>query len=231
MKIYGINGAGDNMQTKLSGMNTQMDATSKNIQNQIANAQKKLENLSSDEKISVEEKMKKRQEIRQEITSLNQQLRQHQIERRKEKQQVETSMDDMIGSKQNNVKSDKPANGLSDASMQAIIVADFSMKQAKVQGNITTQMKGEASTLRTEIKMDKSRGGKVEKKEDRLAKLEERIGENTQAQISNLVDAKKAMEEAAKKDAEPETTETQNNNEDKTDKIEEANIDGVLNEN
>ena len=40
--------------------------------------------------------MKKRQEIQQEITNLNQQLRQHQIEQRKEQQSKKSSMDDMV---------------------------------------------------------------------------------------------------------------------------------------
>ena len=62
------------------------DSVSKNIQNQIANAQQKLQDLSSNEEMSLEDKMKKRQEIQQEINNLNQQLRQHQIEQRKEQQ-------------------------------------------------------------------------------------------------------------------------------------------------
>ena len=38
------------------------DSVSKNIQNQIANAQQKLQDLSSNEELSLEDKMKKRQE-------------------------------------------------------------------------------------------------------------------------------------------------------------------------
>ena len=42
--------------------------------------------------------MKKRQEIQQQISDLNMQLRQHQMEQRKEKQQAKSSsMDDMLG--------------------------------------------------------------------------------------------------------------------------------------
>ena len=58
------------------------DSVSKNIQNQIANAQKRLQELSSKDDMPLEEKMKKRQEIQQEINSLNHQLKQHQILRR-----------------------------------------------------------------------------------------------------------------------------------------------------
>ena len=84
MRINSINGT--NTQTGTIGMAQANDSVSKNIQNQIANAQKKLQELSSNEELSIEDKMKKRQEIQQEINNLNQQLRQHQIEQRKEQQ-------------------------------------------------------------------------------------------------------------------------------------------------
>ena len=57
------------------GVNRQMgtDSVSKNIQNQIANAQKELQELSSNKEMSIEEKMNRRQEIQQQITDLNNQ--------------------------------------------------------------------------------------------------------------------------------------------------------------
>ena len=86
MTINGINGV--NTQMKQMGMNQATDSYSRNIQSQIANAQKQLQELSSNEDMSLEEKMKKRQEIQQQISDLNMQLRQHQMEQRKEKQQA-----------------------------------------------------------------------------------------------------------------------------------------------
>ena len=74
MRINGFNGM--NTQTGTLGMSQANDAVSKNIQNQIANAQQKLQDLSSNEEMSLEDKQKKRQEIQQEIANLNQQLRQ-----------------------------------------------------------------------------------------------------------------------------------------------------------
>jgi len=93
MKINDLNG----VNTLTGGMNRQMatDYMSKNIQNQIANAQKQLQELSANKDMSIEEKMKKRQEIQQQITDLNNQLRQHQIEQRKEQQAKKSSMDDI----------------------------------------------------------------------------------------------------------------------------------------
>ena len=91
MRINGFSGT--NTQTGTMGMSQGNDSVSKNIQNQIANAQQKLQDLSSNEEMSLEDKMKKRQEIQQEINNLNQQLRRHQIEQRKEQQIDEKILD------------------------------------------------------------------------------------------------------------------------------------------
>ena len=219
MTVNGISGANNSMQAGSPGRMTQMDSVRKNIQNQIANAQKKLQELSSNEELSLEDKMKKRQEIQQEINNLNQQLRQHQIEQRKEQQEKRTSMEDMLGgSRKTAPKSGKQSAGLSQASMQAMISADSSMKQAQVQGRMATQMEGKAGVLESEIKMDKGRGASTEKKEEELADLQAKAQAATAAQVSTLAEAGKKMEEAAKADAQTEASETKG---DKTDKAQE----------
>ena len=58
MRISGIGG----QMSPIGGMQA-MDQESKNLQNQISQKQKQLQELSSNEEMSVEEKMKKRQEI------------------------------------------------------------------------------------------------------------------------------------------------------------------------
>ena len=189
MKINGFNGT--NTQTGAIGMAQANDSVSKNIQNQIANAQQKLQDLSSNEELSLEDKMKKRQEIQQEITNLNQQLRQHQIEQRKEQQSKKSSMDDMVAGTKNT--SAKKGTGLSQAGMRAMISADSSMKQAKVQGSMATQMEGRAGVLESEIKQDAGKGN-TEKKEEELADLQAKAQSATAAQMSSLSDANKSME-------------------------------------
>lgn len=208
-----------NMQAAGSHINRQTDSVSKNIQNQIANKQKQLQELSSNEKMSLEEKMKKRQEIQQEITTLNQQLRQHQIEQRKEQQSKGSSMEDMLGSNQKVTKSAKQGNGLSQSSMQAMISADSSMKQAKVQGSVAAQLEGKAGVLESEIKMDQGRGVSTKKKEEELADVQSKAQATTASQISTLANANKVMEEAAK---EEETTQTAENKKNKTDKTQQV---------
>lgn len=191
MTINGISGA--NTQAAQIGMNQAMDSYSKNIQNQIANAQKQLQELSSNEEMTLEEKMKKRQEIQQQISDLNMQLRQHQIEQRKEQQSKGASMDDMLGGNRTAAKSGNKGSGLPQASMQAMISADSSMKQAKVQGSVATQMQGRANVLKAEIKQS----GSTEAKEAELADLEQKAVNATASQMNTLAEANKAVSEAA----------------------------------
>ena len=89
MQVNGLSGAG----SKTAGikMAQKMDSFSINIKNEIARKQKEQQEISSNKSLSAEEKMKKRQEIQRQINDLYNQLRQHQIEQRREKQQAEQS--------------------------------------------------------------------------------------------------------------------------------------------
>ncbi len=123
------------------------------------------------------------------------QLRQHQVEQRKEKQQAKgTSMDDMLGGTKGNKSGSKSA-GLSQASMTAMISADTSIKQAKVQGSVATSMEGRAGILKSEIK--NNHGSDVTKKKEELADVTQKAQAATASQMNTLAEVNKAMEEAA----------------------------------
>lgn len=191
-----------------------MDSFTKNIQHQITNAQKQLQELSSNEQLTVDEKMKKRQEIQKEITDLNQQLRQHQIEKRQEKQQKATTMDKMLGASQTSRDSSaQKGTGLSSVNMQALISADIGLEQSQVQSHIKNELKGRAGILRTEIKLD-SRGNTAHK-EAELAMVEEKAKKLDSAQMSMLSavqsEIKKVVEDGEKSDE----TQLQDKEEDK----------------
>ena len=236
MKINGIDG----MNTSIKGMNMLQsnDSVSKNIQNKIANAQKQLQELSSNKEMSIEEKMKKRQEIQQQIADLNSQLRQHQITQRKEQQAKETSMNDMLGaSKQTASGTGKRTAGLSRANMKAMISADSAMAQAKIQGSVAGQMEGKAGVLETEIKLDAARGVDVEKKKEELAEVEQKATAAETAQLSTLADANKELEAAMKEERQTKRVDEKNTKEEKTenkisgDAIDNSDVDNVINEN
>ena len=219
MKIGSI--SGNSMQTGGMNMTQATDSVSKNIQNQIANAQKQLQELSANKDMSIEEKMKKRQEIQQQIADLNNQLRQHQIEQRKEKQQAKgSSMEDMLGgSKKTAPKAGKQGAGLSQASMKAMISADSAMAQAQVQGSVASRMEGRAGVLEAEIKMDAGRGGDVEAKKEELAEVQQKAVAAESAQMNTLATANKELEVAAKSDQQAEKTDDKETKPNKKDAV------------
>ena len=131
MRIAGLNGAN----TQAGGMKMATDSVSKNIQNQIANAQKQLQELSENKDMNIEEKVKKRQEIQQQITDLNNRLRQHQIEQRKEQQEKVAKS----ATKRESSRKETNSAGLSQESMKAMISADSAVSQAQVQGECSNK--------------------------------------------------------------------------------------------
>lgn len=173
MTINGI--SGQNYGSKSFMMDMGSDATSKNLQSQIANAQKQMQELGSNKDMSPEAKMEKRKEIQEQINELQNQLRQHQIEQRKENLQRSTSsMEDMLGGDRQNSQPSAGGAGMSGGNMQAILSADSAMTQVKAQGKARAQVKGETKVLKSEIRQDGARGGNVEKKQEQLEKTEAR---------------------------------------------------------
>ena len=177
-----------------------MDAYSKNIQSRIANAKKQMQELGENKELSLEEKMKRRQEIQQQINDLLSELRRHQIEQRKEKQsQSSSSADDMFGGSDQSAGSSK-GTGMSTASMQAIISADSSMKQVRAQGAAKREMDNRAGVLEAEIKLDSGRGGNVDKKTEELSEAESKARDLENNQMSKIADINKQLKEAARAD-------------------------------
>lgn len=173
MTINGI--SGQNFGSKSFMMDMGSDSTTKNLQSQIANAQKQMQELSTNKEMSPEAKMEKRKEIQEQINELQNQLRQHQLEQRKENlQKSSSSMEDMLGGSRQNSQPSAGGTGMSGGSMQAILSADSAMSQVKAQGSARAQVKGEAKVLKAEIKQDGARGANVEKKQEQLDEIEAR---------------------------------------------------------
>lgn len=197
MKIGGISGAAPNQGARVM---QQEDSVSRSIQKQIANKQKELQNLSSNQEMDMEEKRKKRQELMQEISDLNNQLRQHQIEQRREaanaKKKQESSPADSAGRKKQGAKGGAENPGLSKGAMQAMVSADAAAKQAQVQGSAVSGMENRAAILKTEIKQDKALGADVAAKEEELAKTQQRAEDAKASQIDTLDAANKEIKDA-----------------------------------
>lgn len=186
------------------------DPVSKSIQEQITNAQKRLQELAANESMPPEEKMKKRQEIQMEITSLNQQLREHQAEQRKSQLEKSGPKDKMSVAGGNKAAAETGSAGLSQASMQTLLSAETSMKQASVQGGMAKQMEGRTRVLEMELKQDGGRGA-VEKKMAELSGLRQKIRTAGNSQMSALTKANQTLEEAGNTKPDWETDKTDAN--------------------
>lgn len=203
MQISGIQGGNAGTGQVRAAQTT--DSVSKGIQNQIANLQKQMQELSSNKEMSTEEKMKKRQEFQQQIFELQNQLRQHEIELRREAQQESgASMEEMLGGgRQEKAEEEDGVNtSFSDAGMQAMILADSAVGQAKTQGSVAKSLKGRAGILKTEIELDGARGAGTEMKQSELAAITQRAMQASASQIKSLGGAVKVMKEAAKEETE-----------------------------
>ena len=203
MAISSISGMG--MKADQLQVSPAADMYTKNIQQQIMDTQKEMQELSSDEALTMEEKMKKRQELQQEISDLNNQLRQHLAEKKKEQQELKkaAAVEEDTRGADTNVQED--GRGISGKGMSAMISAGTSIKHAQSQDRVKIKLEGMAGVLRAEIRQearaetgkDASRGS-VETKERELEKVEKKLSDVSSAQMSSLKDANQVMKDAAK---------------------------------
>ena len=206
MRIDGSIGTG--MPLGPMGMSQGTDVVTRNIQRQIAEVEKRLQELSEKDDMTPEEKMKRRQELQQQISDLNNQLRQHQIEQRREQQQrqQDNSMDDLLGgSPSHGTKAAKgQKTGMSQKSMKAMVQAGAAMDLAKNQEQVAVKLEGQARVLGGEIKQDERRGLDVTEKKNEQTELLQNASEVRAMGIKGLTEADEAMTEAAKKVVEEE---------------------------
>nr|MDE7325420.1 FlxA-like family protein [Lachnospiraceae bacterium] len=187
MKVDGIGREG--MQGNIKAQAT--DSVSKNLRAQIVNAQKQLQELAANKDMEPEEKMERRKEIQQQITDLNAQLRQHEVELRQEKQQQQQAKQSVQSKKQEAEKKaetapgGKQGMGMSQGSMEAMISANRSVGQAKIQGKVASAMKARANVLKSEIEHS-GRGAAVEKKQQDVADIEDQLEKIATEQAQSL---------------------------------------------
>lgn len=201
MTVNGINGIGAQPAMGGAGAAEQADPTCKNLQQQIERLQQELKEVSANQEIPAETKMKKRQELQKQISELQIQLRQRQIEvkrEEREKKKEESSFDDLLGTKGQNGPNAAKSVGLSADSMTAMISADQSVKQANVQGSTATKMEGKANVLETEIALDSARNGDTSRKQAELSDVKEAAQKAEASQLSTLAEAGEALQDAAK---------------------------------
>lgn len=196
MTIGGVNGNATIGNSPVH-MSQSVDSYSKSLQNQIANAQKQLQELSKNNDLDPETKMKKRQEIQKQISDLNNQLRQHQMELRRKEQQEKQQSEKSVQKKEPSKKTDEETAGMSQTNMTSILSAESSISQARVQSSVSRQAQYQANIKKTELKLDRGKGN-AEKKRQEIAELEEKSQEAAVGQMSSLADANQTVKEATK---------------------------------
>lgn len=207
MNISGIGGAGASQNTAgmTAGRGGQMDAESKNLQQQIEKLQNDLKEISANADMPADTKMKKRQEIQKQISELQIQLRQHQIDARREEQEKkkeESSFDELMGTKNQMEQGNSADIGISTGNMTAMISAGVSVKQANVLGSTAKKMEGRANVLKVEMQLDEGRGGSsnIELKEAELANAQKAAQKATSDQLASLTQAREELKNASEKD-------------------------------
>lgn len=203
MAISSISGMG--MKADQLQISPATDMYTKNIQQQIIDTQKKMQDISSNEKMSMEEKMKKRQELQQEISDLNNQLRQHLAEKKKEQQEQKKAATVEEDTRGADTTVQEGTTGISGKGMSAMISAGTSLKQAQSQDSVKVKLEGRAGVLRAEIKQDArmetrqdAPQGSANAKERELEKVEKKVSDVSSAQMSSLKDANQVMKDAAR---------------------------------
>lgn len=201
MTVNGVNGMNTQPAMGSAGAGAQTDPASKNLQQQIDRLQQELKEISANQEMPAETKMKKRQELQKQISELQIQLRQRQIEvkrEEREKKKEEESFNDLLGTKEQNGTNAAQNVGLSADSMTAMISADKSVKQANVQGSTAQKMNGKAHVLESEIALDGARGGDTSSKQAELSNVEAKAQAAETSQLSKLAEAGETLQDAAK---------------------------------
>lgn len=202
MKIAGCN-RGMGAQT---GMRPGEDEVSRSLQAQIQNKQQEMQKLSENKNMPVEEKLKKRQEIQQEISNLQMQLRQHQLEqRRKQQEGKEDSLQKSRSGKELGPAAEYckgQGTGLSQGGMQSMLSADAALKQGKVHDSVASRLEGRAGVLEAEIHQGSLLGWNTSAKEKELAQVEKRAENAEHSRTDMLGEANQAVREAGESEEE-----------------------------
>ena len=190
-----ISGIGDGQDTRPVMMpqqgtnNPELDS----LQRQIEEKQKQLQELGKDDKLSPEQKQKKRQSLEQEIAELEAQKNQVKMAaKQKERKEAEERQAKQNGESYNRNK-DGDTSQISARGMKALITAGAAMDMADVKNRVATSLEGEAGVLESEIKLDQGRGGDTTKKEKQLGEINAKADDLNRKTLDDLDKANEEM--------------------------------------
>lgn len=183
-----------------------VDAISKSIENEISDVQRQRQQVSKQD-LSADEKMKKRQELQQEISRLNNQLRQRQAEARKKQNKEEVVKErDAENIKADNEKKEQVAASKKDETKekeaesktvemqdakkdkikeQTVVSAEAAISQSRLQSKVVSGIQNDINILKGEIRQDKARGENVDDKKEQLEKQRNRLRRASSAEFTS----------------------------------------------
>ena len=201
MKMSGIQSG----QMRISPMG---DAVTKRLQSQIEEVQRQIQNLASNENMTMEQKQKKKQELQDKIMDLQSQLQQHLSEQRQEQKEEQTKAVEQ--------------KTYDETGMQTVISSDAAIKHAKTQEATANRMENRASVLKSEMEMDAGRDpnrGAIASKVNELAKAEQGAANARSAQMQILGKTNQNLVDDDKEDQDPERMEEKEAAEQKKEEI------------
>ncbi len=197
MKIDGKTNlaANDSISGKQGG-NSEADA----IKREIKRVQDQITDLANNKDLSIEEKRNKKKALTEQLTNLNKQLVDIQIEQQKVEQEKrlaeiqKRAEETAIKQKEEN----KEKGGLSSVSVQAILSASSSINEARSINHVRTKMIGDAHELEGTIAISKSKGQDTTGLQYELSELKKKIGDVTTSVIEKYSEANESMKAALK---------------------------------
>lgn len=164
------------------------DTETKNILNEITSRQKSLNRLSSDSKISEEEKAKESQEIQKQIAELNRKLRilrqekKEEIKEAKKEQEQKAALEEETKKSVWEKESDESDNAekekedlqkinISPQNAQKLLEAGTVLQKDRIQQSVEQKREGSIKVMESEISLDKLYGSDVSEKEEKLSSL------------------------------------------------------------
>ncbi|MCM1055858.1 MAG: FlxA-like family protein [Bacteroides sp.] len=196
-----ISGIQTQSNTSYQGVSKQQgdDPAIKNAQGQIEELRKQLQQLAENEEMDPKTKTEKKQQIQQQISDLNAQIRQRQAELRREKQAAVKDPQRAAEKVEKNNENTK-SNGFSKASASALISASNALDNADALESLNKKLSGRARELSAEIETDMKRGADVTAKQSELEKVQKGVKNTRTAHAELLSEADETLENAAETD-------------------------------
>lgn len=210
-----INQVNSGIQSTTSGKVSATVNESRNLENQLTNKQQRLNHLSSNAKMSPQEKAKERQEIQRQIAELNRKLRLERLEQEKEEAEAvkeeekkkvykEEMVEKTSATKQMKKETVKEEEDKTEkisgtkVNMQKLLSVDSIMQQERITESVEHKKDGHENVLEVEIQLDELYGADTKAKKAELSESRRKESFLIEQQVQQTPREVRSMNENAK---------------------------------